>query len=172
MIVLASERLLFRAHRPEDLEPFCALESDPEFRRYVGGRPRPRAEAEARFEKQLLAARSNRLGFLAAVYQPDARYIGYCGLLPRLTPDGPVPKEAALAFYFSPAYSGRGLATEAGRALVAHGFGTLGLRRIGASVDARNLASIRVLEKLGFSRAGTGGPPGRPIHEYTLDRPA
>lgn len=42
MIVLEAERLLFRDHGPEDLELFCAMEADPEVRRFVGGRPRAR----------------------------------------------------------------------------------------------------------------------------------
>lgn len=42
MIVLETERLLFRDHGPEDLERFCAMEADPEVRRFVNGRPRTR----------------------------------------------------------------------------------------------------------------------------------
>jgi RimJ/RimL family protein N-acetyltransferase len=35
MIVLETERLLFRDHQPEDLDPYCAIEADPEVRRYI-----------------------------------------------------------------------------------------------------------------------------------------
>jgi RimJ/RimL family protein N-acetyltransferase len=55
-----------------------------------------------------------------------------------------------LAFYLACAFWGRGLATEAGRAFVDFGFGVLGLKRIVTTVDTRNAASVRVLEKLGF----------------------
>jgi len=37
MIILESERLLFRNHKRGDLEIYCAIEADPELRRYVGG---------------------------------------------------------------------------------------------------------------------------------------
>jgi ribosomal-protein-alanine N-acetyltransferase len=53
---------------------------------------------------------------------------------------------------------GRGYATEAARATVAHGFELHGLARIVADVDPANLASVRVLEKCGFVQAG-GEPP-------------
>ena len=40
MFTLESERLLFREHKPGDLDAYCAMEADPEVRRYVGGAPR------------------------------------------------------------------------------------------------------------------------------------
>ncbi len=49
---------------------------------------------------------------------------------------------------------GRGLAHEAVGALVAYGFATLGLHRIEADIDPANVASARVLERLGFEREG------------------
>ena len=53
---------------------------------------------------------------------------------------------------------GRGYATEAARAAVAHGFGLHGLARVVADVDPSNVASVRVLEKCGFVPVG-GEPP-------------
>jgi RimJ/RimL family protein N-acetyltransferase len=49
VVVLESERLLFRPHEAADLEAFCAMEADAEVRRYVGGAPRTREAAEERF---------------------------------------------------------------------------------------------------------------------------
>ncbi len=51
-------------------------------------------------------------------------------------------------------HRGRGLMTEALRAVVAHGFGTMGLRRIEVLIDPVNGASIRLVERLGFRREG------------------
>jgi len=50
---------------------------------------------------------------------------------------------------------GCGYATEAARALLRWSFDTLNLNRIQAETDTRNVASARVLEKLGFVREGT-----------------
>jgi ribosomal-protein-serine acetyltransferase len=49
---------------------------------------------------------------------------------------------------------GRGLATEAGNALVRYAFGALGMRRIGLTHSLGNEASRRIAEKLGFSFEG------------------
>jgi len=138
LIVLETERLLLRDHEPQDLDAFCAMEMDPEVRRFVGGRPRTREEAEERFR--------NAGGLCAAVLKAENRYIGRCGLHPM--PGGGV----GLGFYIARAYWGRGFATEAARAFVEYGFRELKLRRILASVEVGNEASVRVLEKLGFKR--------------------
>jgi RimJ/RimL family protein N-acetyltransferase len=53
-----------------------------------------------------------------------------------------------------PALWGRGLATEAARAILTFGFEAMELHRVEAMVDPENLASLRVLEKLGFVREG------------------
>lgn len=50
---------------------------------------------------------------------------------------------------------GQGYATEAAGALLRWAFDTLDLNRVQAETDTRNVASARVLEKLGFLREGT-----------------
>src|SRR4051812_45247379 len=84
MIVLETARLFFRDHTPEDLDPFCALEADPEVSRFVGGRPRTREGAEHRFRNSFLRFVPDRLCLWATVFKPDDRYIGDRppGLLP------------------------------------------------------------------------------------------
>jgi RimJ/RimL family protein N-acetyltransferase len=57
-----------------------------------------------------------------------------------------------LGFIFDPAHQGRGYATEAARAFLAFGFEGMGFHRVIGRAEARNTASIRVLEKLGMRR--------------------
>jgi RimJ/RimL family protein N-acetyltransferase len=165
MSVFETDRLLFRDHEEADLEAYCAMESDPEYRR-----PQivhPRAELERSFREAWLPPKP--MGLMATVYKPDGRFIGRCGLYPRRTDDGViVAGEARLAFYLARPYWGRGLATQAGRAFIRRGFQDLGLFRIEAGMNAANRASVRVIEKLGFTwvRSGEGG--GNRWHEYEL----
>jgi [ribosomal protein S5]-alanine N-acetyltransferase len=150
VIVLESERLVFRSHEAGDLEAFCAMEGDAEVRRYVGGAPRTREAAEQRFWSGPMMPVTDRLRLWATVLKPEDSYVGRCGLYPHLRAEDRVPEEAALGLYLARAFWGHGLATEAGRAFVDFGFGELGLKRIVTAVDVRNAASVRVLEKLGF----------------------
>jgi ribosomal-protein-alanine N-acetyltransferase len=109
------------------------------------------------------------MGLWATILKPEDRYIGRCGIYRRVDDNNQViPGEATLAYYLARPYWGRGLATEAGRALVQYGFETLGLTRIVAGMNVKNLASIRVAEKLGFQcvRSGEGG--GNRWHQYEL----
>jgi RimJ/RimL family protein N-acetyltransferase len=80
----------------------------------------------------------------------DGAFIGWCGLT-RWNPDY---RSASLGYCLSDAAWGHGYATEAARALLRWAFDTLDLNRVQAETDTRNLASARVLEKVGFVREG------------------
>ena len=71
-------------------------------------------------------------------------------------PGMPARTEAQLGYIFDPAHAGRGYATEAVAAMVAHAFTGLGVRRITAGCFTNNLASVRVLEKVGMRREQHG----------------
>jgi ribosomal-protein-alanine N-acetyltransferase len=168
MIHLETERLLFRDHEPLDLEPYCEMESDA---RYRWPQPvHPRAELERSFERTWLPPKE--MALLATVYKPNGRYIGRCGLYPLRGPDDIViPGAANLAYYLARPYWGQGLATEAARAFVDYGFSRLGLARIEAGMNTRHVASVRIVEKLGFTRIASGGGGGETWYQYELRRP-
>ncbi|MEV2240385.1 GNAT family N-acetyltransferase [Micromonospora sp. NPDC049891] len=71
-------------------------------------------------------------------------------------PGMPARTEAQLGYIFDPAYGGHGYATEAATAMVAYSFDRLGVRRITAGCYADNLASVRILEKIGMRREQHG----------------
>jgi ribosomal-protein-alanine N-acetyltransferase len=172
VIVLETERLLFRDHEPSDLDAYCEMEADPEVRRYVGGAPRPREEAERKFRNGLNRPEERLLWMWATVYKPDRCYIGRCGVYPHFGPAGSIiAGEGSLAFYLARAYWGRGLATEAGRAFVNFGFKELDLSRIVTVVQVGNDASVRVLEKLGFRLTSTEKGEFRSFYHFELDHP-
>jgi ribosomal-protein-alanine N-acetyltransferase len=151
MIILESERLIFRPHEPADLDGFCAMEMDPDVRRYVGGYPRSREDAERKFPYGQLQEGYGRLGVWATVLKSNGQYIGRCGLYPHIDGTGKkVADEASLSFYIAREHWGRGLASEAAVAFVEFGWKQLQLSRIVTTVQVGNGASVRILEKLGF----------------------
>lgn len=149
MIILETERLLFRPHELGDREAYCAMEQDPEVRLYVGGAPRTREAAEAKFLTTLRPV-PNRLRLWATVLRATGLYIGRCGIYPHIVNHAAVPGEGVLSYYLARPYWGQGLATEAASAFVKFGFQELGLRKIVTTVQVENRASIRILEKLKF----------------------
>jgi RimJ/RimL family protein N-acetyltransferase len=168
MIILESERLLFREHELADLDAYCALEADLEVRRYVGGAPRSRQDAERKFRDSLLKRTSTHLALRATIFKPEGRYIGYCGLYPSFNSAGVIEEEATLGLYLDREYWGRGLATEAGHAFINFGFHELHFARIVAVVEAGNTASLRVMEKLGFAFVGTEQAGTRSFQKFEL----
>jgi RimJ/RimL family protein N-acetyltransferase len=62
------------------------------------------------------------------------------------------PRTHEIGWAVDPGHQGRGYATEAANALLAHGFEDLGLHRIIATCQPQNAASVRVMEKLGLRR--------------------
>jgi ribosomal-protein-alanine N-acetyltransferase len=148
MEILATERLILRHLEDRDLARLTALYADPVVRCYF---PEGVLSAAATAEEldwfRHGHPKDPRLGLWATVEKATGAFIGRCGLLP-WSIDGVA--EIEIAYLLDPAYWGRGLAAEAARALVRHGFETLGLARLIALIDGENQASIRVAEAAGL----------------------
>lgn len=170
MILFETERLLFRAPEMADLEAYCAMEQDAEVRRYVGGAPRTRETAEAKFLTTLQPA-PDRLRLWATVLKATGLYIGRCGIYPHIVNNAAVPGEGVLSYYLARPYWGQGLATEAASAFVKFGFQELGLRKIVTTVQVENRASIRILQKLKFDLVSREEGP-RSFEHFALLPPA
>jgi len=76
--------------------------------------------------------------------------------------------EVEFGYRLLPKFWGQGYATEAGRAVVNHAFGGLGLTALCAIIHPANLASSAVAEKLGFVRTGSKTQLGFNLDHYTL----
>lgn len=80
------------------------------------------------------------------------------------------PPSLELLFGVASGHWNRGIATEAGRSVIRYGFDTLGFDTVVASSDVANLASVRVLEKLGMSRTRREVIEGLDTVFYELNR--
>jgi RimJ/RimL family protein N-acetyltransferase len=149
--LLESERLRLRAYRAQDLDALYALYSDPRVMRYWSFPPwREVAQARAYLERvQAENAAGVVLAWALADRASDA-FIGTATLHSLQREQA----RAELGYSLHPDWQGRGLAAEALRRVIAHAFGPMQLRRLEADVDPRNLASCRLLERLGFQREG------------------
>ena len=149
---LGTARLRLRPVTSTDADALFALHSDPYVLRYWDAPPwrdRDRADRFIAVCRQM--AEEGNGARLAIESGSDGRFIGWCGLT-RWNPDH---RSASLGYCLGQAAWGHGYATEAARALLQWAFDTLDLNRVQAETDTRNVASARVLEKLGFVREGT-----------------
>ncbi len=150
---LTTERLVLRDFEEDDWPAVLAYQSDPRYLRYYPWVERD--EASVRDFVGGFVARQReqpRRVFQLAITLPSegARLIGNCGV----RVNDPEQREGNIGYELAPDCWGHGYATEAARALLAFGFEALGLHRIWAECVADNIASARVLEKLGMRREG------------------
>jgi RimJ/RimL family protein N-acetyltransferase len=148
-IILETERLALRTWSLDDAEDgFNRIWSDPEVMRYIGtGQPNADIE-QSRAWLGRMSAHQQQHGFCfwAVVEKESNQLIGTCGLAYQR--DGGLPIE--FGYSLARAYWGRGLATEAAAACLRYVFDHLPLTELVARFDSRNIASQRVLEKIGF----------------------
>jgi len=149
VVILETKRLLLRRQRIEDLDDLWALYCDPEITKYIPDAPRSRAEAKEELEWHMNGhPRFPELGLWATIHKETGKFVGRCGLLP-WTIDG--QNEVEVAYTIAREYWGQGLASEAAQAILNYGFEHLNLLRLISLIDAENIASLKVAEKIGMT---------------------
>jgi len=176
---IKTERLLLRRWREEDREPFAEMMADPEFNRYMPG-PFDRAVSDGMFDRNQERIESTGIGDWVVELPGQADFIGSVGLaIPRTTlPFSPCVE---IGWHLLPGFWNCGYASEGAQAALRHGFEELELDEIVSFTMPENLASRRVMEKIGMSRdldgdfglpdLWTAGHPLRPHVLYRMQRP-
>jgi len=148
--VLESARVRLRPLRMDDAPEAFAMFSDAQVTRFWSFEAwTDPAQAQAWLAERIGWAPPSVYGW-AMADRDDDRFIGTTALF---SLSGPLHR-AELGYSLMPSRQGQGLATEAVRRALDFGFDTLGLERIEADVDPRNVASCQLTERLGFQREG------------------
>lgn len=170
-VVVTTERLVLRLLSMDDLDALAEIYADPLVRRFFPEGTLTRDETRDEIA-WMLDVDYPRYGFglWATVLRDTGALIGRCGLLPwpvvasdraslglaapeqRPTPGRRV--EVEVAYLLAREQWGRGLATEAARAITAFGFATLDVDRLICLIDEENLASSSVATKIGMRTDG------------------
>jgi len=149
---LYTARLRLRPFAETDADALFALHSDAHVLRYWDSSPWSDPARAQRFLETCRQMAEDGTGVrLAMDRSSDGAFIGWC-TLNRWNPEF---RSASLGYCLTEAAWGQGYATEAARALLDWAFAALDLNRVQAETDTRNLASARVLEKVGFRHEGT-----------------
>lgn len=144
-IVIDTPRLALREFAEQDAPFVLRLLNEPSFHEFIGDRGVRTLDDARRYlrEGPMASYRKHGHGLLRVALRSDQTVIGMCGLVRRDTL--PLPD---LGFALLPAGWGSGIATEAGRAVLAHGRDALGLTEVLAITSPDNTRSMRVLAKL------------------------
>lgn len=171
---ILTERLLLRAWRATDREPFARMNADPRVMEFFPAQLK-RPESDALADRIEAGFAKHGYGLWAAELVADRAFIGFVGLS--------VPSFEA---HFTPCVEigwrlaaeqwGKGLATEGAREVVRYAFGDLRLDSLVSMTVPANLASRRVMEKLGMTHEPADDfdhpnlPAGHPLRRHMLYR--
>ena len=166
MEVLTTERLTLRPFVSADAAHLAWIYTDPNVMRYIPpGTPWDQAKID-----RFVAVCGERyvspgFGMWAVELRGDPpKVIGHCGLQH-------LAKTATIeiAWLLGASHWNQGLASEAARAVMAHGFARLGFPRIVAVAEPPNGASLRIMQKLGMKLQGEAHYYDRDLTMYALD---
>lgn len=174
MAVIETERLWLENWQPEDLAAFRPIATHTEVMRYIAdGKPWSDERIAQFIARQI--AHTERLGYCLwkLIDQENGRLVGHCGMQP-LYDTG----DTEIGWWLARDQWGRGMATEAARAVLRYGFEVIGLPRIVAIAWPENRASINIMRKLGmdFVKHTTLGelnrtPSPLALVMYAVDKP-
>ena len=147
-MLIETPRLRLRPRVREDVESIVTMDADPEVRRFMGGPLDPQVH-RVEVVANILICRPKHWSW-AIECKDRGGFLGMCLLRPW---EG--TEFICLGWRLLRQHWGQGFATEASRAVLDHALRVLGIDLVVAIVDPRNLASIRVAEKIGLRHVGT-----------------
>lgn len=144
--MITTSRLLIRQFQEQDYISLFEYLSNPIIYRFEPGEPISLEKARV-----LTLERVPKTEFWAVVLKDAQKLVGHL-YFKQIDPKAFLTWE--LGYIFNPAFQGKGYATEAAYALIRYGFENLGIHRVIAHCNPENVASWRVLEKIGMKREG------------------
>jgi ribosomal-protein-alanine N-acetyltransferase len=149
-----TDRLVLRPVRPNDAAALHRISNEPGVRRYLwDDEPVEEATIQELISHSIRMFSEEGIGLFGIRRRGSESLIGFCGFV-RL--EG--MEEPELAYELAQEAWGEGLATEASLACLRCAFEDADIGRVIAGADAENVASLRVVEKLGMRFAGSLNP--------------
>lgn len=167
-IIFQTPRLILRQITLADAPLLLELNGDAEVVKYLHEPTLTTiAEAEKIINEIILPQYKNNLGRWAIINKDDNSLMGWCGLKYR-----PELDEIDLGYRLMQAYWNKGYATEAAENTLTHGFTSLKLSLVIGRAHIENLASIKVLEKIGMQFISEGIVDDCPVRTYSKTNPS
>ena len=166
---LETARLHLRHWRPQDRAPFFAINTEPEVLRFLP--PLNRAASDGMLDRIDAHFAQHGFGYWALEDKDSVALIGACGLM-HVSFDAFFTPAVEIGWRLSATWQGKGYATEAAQAVLAHAFGPLSLRRVVSFTTPLNTPSVRVMTRIGMREIGEfehpGLPAGHPLSRHVV----
>jgi RimJ/RimL family protein N-acetyltransferase len=169
---LATQRLILRRWRDKDHGPFAAICADPDVMEFIGnGSVRTPEQASDLINFAEKTWDEDGFGLFAVELRDTGELIGFSGLahpnfMPELLPS------VEIGWRFGKAHWGKGYATEAAKEALAFANGLHCIRDIVSICQIGNIASVRIMEKIGleFDHSSVDPTCDREVFVYRLQR--
>ena len=158
--MLSTDRLLLRAWRESDREPYAQMNMDADVMRYFE-EPFTLEESNASVDRAIKHHKENGFTFFATELKETGEFIGFIGLK-RVSDDVHFAPAVEIGWRLMPKTWGQGLAPEGAKACLAYAFSRPDIEEIVSFTSHNNTPSMRVMEKIGMTRD----------HEGDFDHPA
>ena len=149
---LETERLILRGHRLDDFPAIRDIWADPIVTKYISGKPRPEEEAWLKFLRATGFWVHLGYGYWIVEDKETGAVMGETGFgdfRRDMTPSN--RNQPEIGWSLGASYHGRGLGSEAAKAVVAWGDEQNFNEPMSCIIELENIASIRIAEKLGFT---------------------
>lgn len=151
---IETERLILRELRLSDLNGMFELDSNPEVHKHLGNKPVKTVDASVKILESVINQYHERgIGRFAAIEKPSGEFIGWSGIKFN-TGDketlGDKRDFYDIGYRFIPRYWGKGYATESSKATLDFGFKKLNIKTMCGAAEIGNIASNKVLQKIGL----------------------
>ena len=146
-MIITTARLILRPVTLSDFEATHQLLSDPEVMRFSLNGPYSEQKSTDFINHCIQQTEKNLPSLLAVINRKTGLLIGYCGFYKQKI-NG--IQEVELGYRLLKKHWGKGLASEAAKAVKEHAFKKMGLKRLISIIEKNNIASIRVAEKNGL----------------------
>lgn len=148
-VELETPRILLRAWKESDLEPWIALNLDPENLRFFP-RTYSSEESKASFLRIRELLQANSFGLWAAEEKSSELFMGFVGISLQNIPGVAFMPCHEIGWRLDKQFWGNGYATEAARVILEFGLHEVGIDKIFSFTAAQNLPSINVMKKIGL----------------------
>lgn len=166
--IIETDRLIIRPFTMADAPGVYEFGSNKIVQKYTGNKALESVEEAGDLIKNVFLEDYKKYGYgrFAVIYKPDNKVIGFAGL--KYIPEMDITD---IGYRFLPEYWNKGIATEASLEVLKYGFETLHLKRIVGIAIPENVASCKVLEKIGlrFFKVDEYDGDGEAYHWYEIE---
>jgi ribosomal-protein-alanine N-acetyltransferase len=150
-IKIETERLILRELLSSDAEGMYVLDSNPNVHQYLGNKPVGSIEESNKYIENIRNQYTqNGIGRYAVILKETDEFIGWAGIKYITEPENGHVNFFDIGYRLMEDYWGKGYGYEAAKAWLDYGFNEMNIQKMIATVNKENIASRRILEKIGL----------------------